>query len=579
MEDRLSALEKQVQALESRLERLEARGSAAEASRARARAAELAEEARDQTEREGADGSDSIAFLTHSGRSLIVLGGAYLIRALTEGGTLPAIAGVVLGLAYAVLWMVAAGRAGSKGRRGDATFHGLTATAIAFPLVFEATLRFHFLSPAASALVLAVLAGLSLGIAWRAGHQALAWIFTLASLLTALALLTATGVVLPFGAFLVFLGLATLWLGYEREWTLLRWFVAAAADFVALGLVLRALTPARPDPPGVVVGLLLFLVGGYLASFAVRTLVRHRDVVPFEFVQTAAGLLVGLGGAVLIARATSAALEPLGAASLLLGAAAYGVAGIFLHRAEGRGVNFHFYATLALAFLGVGLRLLLPDALLALALGALAVVGTLAGARAGREAFRLHGFICILGAVAVAGLLADAAHAFLGGPATLGRASGWLGGFLLAPALACLTLLQRQPLPREGALTRVARVGHVGLLLILLGAACIDGGAVLARLGLGHPLESAGLATLRTLVLSTAAVALAAGTRRWQLGEMRWVAWGLLGATGLKILLEDLRQSPPALLFVAFAACGLAFILVPRILGASRPPDAGAAPD
>src|SRR6187402_2242714 len=45
------------------------------------------------------------------GRTFVVLGGAYLLRALTESGRLPGRGGVVLGLAYAVVWFGAADRA------------------------------------------------------------------------------------------------------------------------------------------------------------------------------------------------------------------------------------------------------------------------------------------------------------------------------------------------------------------------------------------------------------------------------------------------------------------------------------
>jgi hypothetical protein len=568
MEDRLSTLEQQVQALEQRLAKLEGRSEswgAAPGPRARSAEPEALDDAA------LVSGSDFSVFLTHAGRSLIVLGGAYLLRALTEGGRLPALTGVALGLAYAVLWLFAAGRAASRGRRGDATFHGLTATAIAYPLLFEATLRFHYLSPPAAAAVLTLLAGLGLGIAGRSRHQVLAWVTTLASLLTALALLAGTGVVLPFEGFLIVLGLATLWLGYEREWTLLRWLAALAADFVALGLVLRALTPARPDAPGAVIGVLLALIGGYLASFAFRTLVRHRDVVPFEFVQSTGILLVGLGGAVLIARSTGSAVEPLGATALVLGAAAYGVAHVFLGRAEGRGVNFHFYGTLALAFGIVGLRLLLADPPLALVFAALALAGAALGARGGCAAFRLHGLVYLVGAAWVSGLLGDAFASTFGEGLARGRASGWLGWLLLPTAAGCVLLLHRRSGAADDALSRLARLGFVGLLVLLLGAAGIDAAMAVSKASLGRLPGLGGLATLRTVVFASAAVGLAGCARRLGLRELGWVAWALLGITGLKILVEDLRLSPPSLLFVAFATCGLAFILVPRLLKAPGP--------
>lgn len=505
-------------------------------------------------------------FITLSGRSLIVLGGAYLIRALTESRMLPAPAGVALGLLYAVLWILAAGRSAGKGLKGDATFHIVVATAIAFPLIYEATVHFHFLGHQSSAIALGFFSALALGIAWRFSHQAMAWIIAMVGLMTAVVLIVNTGVVLPFGAYLLLLGLATLWLGYERKWSLLRWPVAMTVDFVALGLVLRAISPERPEAPSLVIGLLMALVGAYLASFAVRTLVRGRGIVPFEIVQTAATLLLGLGGSVIVVRATHAPVEPLGAASLVLGIGSYAVAYAFISRTHGKNVNFYFYTALALVFTLAGLRLLLGDALLVVFFCALAVVVTLLGKRFNHAALLLHGFTYLLGAAWGSGLLGDAGSAILGDAAALVRASRWLGWLVLLASTGCALSLNRKQESQVGPMTRVARLGQVGLLVILTGGTTIYLLVVLLTRLLGHPLEPGAVATLRTVVFACSAVILAASAQRWEIHEMGWLAWLLLGATGLKMLVADLRVSGPLFLFLAFACIGIAFILVPRLL-------------
>ena len=48
---------------------------------------------------------DAIVWLTLAGRTLMVLGGAYLLRAITESGRLSASAGVLIGLGYALAWL------------------------------------------------------------------------------------------------------------------------------------------------------------------------------------------------------------------------------------------------------------------------------------------------------------------------------------------------------------------------------------------------------------------------------------------------------------------------------------------
>lgn len=505
-------------------------------------------------------------FLTLSGRSLIVLGGAYLIRAFTESHREQAAIGVALGLLYSVIWFFAAGRAAGKSQKSDATFHALIATAIAFPLVFEATVHFKFLDPQSSAVTLGFLSALALAIAWRYSHQVMAWVVTTAALMTAVALMVNTGAVLSYGSFLLVLGLSTLWLGYDRKWSFLRWPVALVVDFVALGLVLRAIRPERPDSPALVIGLLMALVGSYLASFAVRTLVRGRDIVPFEIVQTAASLLLGLGGSVMVVRATHAAVEPLGAASLVLGIGCYAVAYAFISRTHGKNVNFYFYTALALVFSLAGWRLLLGDPLLVFAFCVLAAGVTLLGRRFNHAALLLHGFTYLLGAAWVSGLLGDAESSILGDVAARAWASGWIGSLVLVASIGCALTLNRKQESQVDAMTRVARLGQVGLLVVLLGGTSIFYLVALVTRLLGHSLDPGGVATLRSVVFACSAVALAATARRWEIHEMGWLAWLVLGGTALKVLLEDLRSSGPSLLFLAFAVLGIAFILVPRLL-------------
>ncbi|HJV22186.1 MAG TPA: hypothetical protein VJ570_05795, partial [Holophagaceae bacterium] len=74
-----------------------------------------------------------------AGRAFLVLGGAFLIRALTEGGTLPKGLGVLLGILYATAWAVTAFR--SQG--AVATLYTLLSAFLIFPLLFETTLRFE----------------------------------------------------------------------------------------------------------------------------------------------------------------------------------------------------------------------------------------------------------------------------------------------------------------------------------------------------------------------------------------------------------------------------------------------------
>ena len=176
---------------------------------------------------------------------------------------------------------------------------------VAFPVVLEATTRFKVFPGAASAAALAVLTAGILAVAWRRRLQTLAWIAVAVAIPTSVVILAKTGVVVPHAYFLILFGVAALWMGYSLDWLLVRWPVAAVADIVVVGVTLRALSPQPQETPATALAVQVMLLGAYLASIAIRTLVRGRNVIPFEVVQTAAALVVGLGGALSVTRATA----------------------------------------------------------------------------------------------------------------------------------------------------------------------------------------------------------------------------------------------------------------------------------
>ena len=73
--------------------------------------------------------------------------------------------------------------------------------------------------------------------------------------------------------------------------------------------------------------------------------------------QAALALVIGFGGAVLLARTTATLAVLMGAASILFGAACYALAFWFVGRHEGHERNVQFYAALALVLVLAGLGL------------------------------------------------------------------------------------------------------------------------------------------------------------------------------------------------------------------------------
>jgi len=168
--------------------------------------------------------------LSYIGRSLIVLGGAFLLRWLTQAGILPQNIGSVIGMIYALTWIAMADFKAGRGQRYSAVFYGVTGALIALPLLVEATTKFHYLTATTSAILLPAFIILGLVVAGRRKLRSLAWIVTLPAIPLAFILARQTGSTTPFLISLLILGFVTLWLGYLRHWHILATLVAGAVN-------------------------------------------------------------------------------------------------------------------------------------------------------------------------------------------------------------------------------------------------------------------------------------------------------------------------------------------------------------
>ncbi len=566
MDDRVSELEARVADLADAVRRMEGRLSSLEQVRpgspaARRRAAAAEHDATVASMRsEAAAAGTTLSLL---GRTLLVLAGAFVLRALTDAGTFPTWLGVALGFVYAGTWVAAADRAGAAERPASAVFHLVGAIVIGFPLLFEAATRFRLLSPVAAAAMLTVFTGVALAVAARRRHEVLAWLLALGGVATAVGLMAASGRLAPALAYVVLLGVVTVWLGYVRDWHGVRWPVAFAADLGVLVLALRAVQPGSAEGPGTAMLLQLALLALFLGSFATRTLLLDRDVVPFEMVQTAGVLLVGLGGACFTAWHAGTGSTALGLASIVFGLASYGVAFAFVERRHRERVaNCAFYATVGLVLVMTGTGFALPVAVLPVGWAALAIAAGAVARAFGRRMLAAHAATFAFGAAIASGLLEHAADALLTPPDAWQAAS--VASVLVAAAMAgtawiASALPPRTPVERIPRLLLVAGLaaGTVGLLVGWIASAIASTPSAGASPG--------AVATVRTAVLVAGALLLAWLGRLEGWLEARWLAYPLLVAIGLKILIEDLPRSRPATLFLAFGLYGAALIVVPRI--------------
>jgi len=387
-----------------------------------------------------------------------------------------------------------------------------------------------------------------------------AWLAVLGGMFTGLALMVRLGGVVPYALYFVGLGVATLWIGYLREWKLLRWPAGMLAAFAVFGVTTRALGDPPLDRPLMAWLVQAALVVSYFASIAVRTLVRGRQVIVFEVVQTVIVLLVGVGGALAVSRSAGSGSLVLGGSLVVLGGVAYLVSFAFLPRDSAAALNFYFYSSLALIFVLTGLAVSTDGAAQAVALTTLAALLAVAWRRSGRVTLGGHAAVAWVVASISAGLLTVAETAFAGelpAIAVLGTA-----GFTLIVALTISgTRMAACHLPRPFASDTPAIV--IGL-LALAGTA----GAVTLVTGraAGWSAADAGLlATARTALLSGLAVLAAWLHRPGRFSSIGTIAYPLLAAIGIKLVLSDLRDSSAATLFIALACYGAALVLVPRM--------------
>ncbi len=500
---------------------------------------------------------DAAALLTLVGRTLVVLGGAYLLRALTEAGVWPAAVGILLAFLYAAVWLGAAARQHSWQRHPlSATLHGATGVMIALPLLWEAVTRFHLVGAVAASAVLTAIAAAALAVAVRTHLQSLAWVAVAGALPTSLALTAATGEVLPFACANIVLGVITLWIGYTIDWVWLRWPVALLADIAVVELAAGVAARNTTSSPAQIVAAQSLLLGGYLASVAIRTLVRGREVNVFEVLQSSVALAVGFGGAVYVARATGTGGALLVAIGVACGIGCYGVAFAFVARRQGVRRNFYFYTSIALVLVLVASALGVRNAPLWWA--GLAVCAAWLSTRGHRLTLTVHAATYFIAAAAASGLVAAAGRALVG---HTGAQSAWSLDLLGVFVAGCICWMM-PPERTDAVAARYGRLPRTAIAIVLAFAAA----AWLAALVVTDAMDPGTVATVRTTTLAVTALALAWLGRNTRFREAAWLVYPTLAAGAVKLLAEDIPQSTAATLFVALAIYGGALIAAPRLM-------------
>ncbi len=503
------------------------------------------------------------------GKALLALAGAYLLRAITESGAVPQAAGVAAGLLYAMLWLVLAARTDPE-QKFVAAMHGLTSVLVLGPLLWEATVRFTAISAWAAAGVLTFFAVFGLAISWTKNIALVAWITTLGALTATFALLLATHDTVPFTLALLAIAAAVEFSACLDHWLRERWVVAISADLAVLLMIIVATRPNGlpegyvPFSIGMMLTLASALLGIYLASTIVRTLVRGVTFTTFEISQSILAFLLCLGGTVRVEQSHPAAVSLAAGFGVLCAVACYTVAFAFLERHGRHDRNFYTYSGFALLLLLSGSYMLLTDVFLAALWCTFAIGCILLGGHSGRTTLNWHGAIYLALGSAISGLAGWSASQLLdsGGAWISPALAGWI---CIAGAIAGYALLLRASMPEDTSWS-------VRLCTLLLSA-----NAVWAIVGLIAGLLVAAFApftgfhpALRTATLTLLTLALAWAGKRYVRQEMVWLVYPLMALAAYKLVLQDFRQGHTLALFASLLLYGGALVLLPRILQKAR---------
>jgi hypothetical protein len=533
-EDRLRTLEEQVTRLTDRVDQLEQRLSGVSFP-----SLPPAWPLGETSLRETSGRTEITGWATLLGRSCLVLGGAFLIRALTDGRILPGALGVALGIGFAATWIFFSHRAAARRAPLSASVHAVIAALIAYPLILESTTRLGLMSTSLAAVTLAGFTGLLLMAAWRDRVSWLAWVGVLSCLLTTVVLLRTTpGRAELIGVLVVLTAACFFWLG--ERWPALRWAPAVVLDLV----VLRAVTTSTPP----VLLSSLALAGLSLALPLSRTSLG-RPVGPFEAIQTVLGLVIGIAGALRASRDAGTGGDAVAVGILATSLLTIGFAGWIVPRRGNRDTDFLFYAALSLALLASGVALLAGGELRGVLWSVFAVVAVVLGRRSHPVSLWSLAALLAVGGAVGSGLLAGAVNP--GSIAVL--------GLILAAYLVTIPPLQpsRSP-PSTWRLSRLAPA-----VLLFLGSA----GAAVLLLDLTGGLtgDLARLAAARTAAAVAIALILGVVRRRLERPELTWIAWLALALGGVELFLVGLPNGRASTLLVAFVLFGTGMILVPRL--------------
>ena len=503
------------------------------------------------------------AILPLVGRSLLGIAGAYLLRALTEAGVLPARVGIAAGIVYALLWLSWAARSPSKERLKTAV-DSLTAVLVLSPLLWEATVNFQVVSPWTAAAILLVFAVFGMAISWRKSLLIVSTFATLAAVGTAGGLLAATHNILPFTFLFLAVAAAIEASACLEHWLSERWLGATAADLSVLLATWLVTNPhGLPEgyaaiPHAWLLTAQVALLTIYLSSTIVRTLFRGFSFTVFETAQCAVAFAVCLSGGLQMAPVMAVVM-------LVCAAACYLVSFVLLDRQGGSGRNFYTYSTFGIILTLAGSRILLSNTEAAWIWSVVAIACVWSGGFFGRLTLQVHGGVYLILGLIASGAWQESGDLLLGTALLPGerQAALWIGLAATAAAYALVALYGR-----ETGSSRNRQFFHIAIAASFLWLAAGTAAGLLTgtyHLLLGAGASHAYCATLRTSVLAGLSILLAWAGPRWNRPELSRLIYPAMLLGGYRLLAQDLQQGQTGALFFSLLLYGAVLTALPRL--------------
>ena len=187
-----------------------------------------------------------------------------------------------------------------------------------------------------------------------------------------------------------------------------------------------------------------------------------------------------------------------------------------------------------------------------------------AGAFFGRLTLQVHGGIYLLLALVSSGALAQAAAFLLGVASWPGERDLAIAGGAVAAAL-CYSISARLARGRREWSFQAFRLGGAAMLAWLV-AGISSGLLTAAYHGIfGESASHAYCSTLKTGIVSGAALLLAWAGSRWDILELSRLIYPAMVLGAYRLVMDDLHQDRKAALFLSLLLYGAALIVLPRL--------------